>query len=54
MCKFVAVILRRNSFAQKYDGIMQTEPGEPIEIIYYDQYTPDGISKLVEKEIYTY
>ena len=54
MCKFVAVILSGNSLTQKYHGTLQTQAGEPIEIIYYDQYTPDGISKLVEKKIYTY
>ena len=54
MCKFVAVILSENSLAQKYDGTLQTQAGDLKEIIYYDQYTPDGISKLVEKEIYTY
>ena len=54
MCKSVAVILSENSLAQKYDGTLHTQAGEPIEIIYYDQYTPDGISKLEKKEIYTY
>ena len=54
MCKSVAVILSENSLAQKYDGILQTQAGEQIEIIYYDQYTPDGISRLVKKEIHTY
>ncbi len=27
---------------------------EPIEIIHYAQFFPDGISRLVKKEIYTY
>jgi hypothetical protein len=52
--KFVAVILSESSVAKQNDGILQTQSGEPIEIIYYDQYTPDGISRLVKKEIYTY
>ena len=52
--KFVAVILSEGSVAKKNDGILQTQSGEPIEIIYFDQYTPDGISRLVKKEIYTY
>lgn len=52
--KFVAVILSESSIAKEYDGILQTQAGEPIEIIYYDQYTPDGISRLIKKEIYTY
>jgi hypothetical protein len=50
--------------------MQQTQSGEPIEIIYYDQFFPDGISplrlarlakkvggeasRLVKKEIYTY
>ncbi|MDH3268989.1 MAG: hypothetical protein OEM46_09060 [Ignavibacteria bacterium] len=34
--------------------LLQPQSGEPIEIIYYDQYTPYGISRLVKKEIYTY
>ena len=50
----VAVILSENSVAKQNDGILQTQAGEPIEIIYYDQYTPDGISRLIKKEIYTY
>jgi hypothetical protein len=29
-----------------FQGILQTQSGEPIEIIYCDQYTPDGISPL--------
>ncbi|MFC2119589.1 sugar-binding protein [Bacteroidota bacterium] len=52
--KFVAVILSESSLAKQNDGILQTQSGEPIEIIYYDQYTPDGISQLIKKEIYTY
>jgi hypothetical protein len=52
--KFVAVILSESSVAKQNDGILQTQSGEPIEVIYYDQYTPDGISRLVKKEIYTY
>lgn len=52
--KFVAVILSESSPAKQNDGILQTQSGEPIEIIYYDQYTPDGLSRLVKKEIYTY
>ncbi|MCW8823430.1 MAG: hypothetical protein OQK63_05055 [Ignavibacteriaceae bacterium] len=52
--KFVAVILSESSVAKQNDGILQTQSGEPIDVIYYDQYTPDGISKLVKKEIYTY
>ena len=52
--KFVAVILSESSPAKKNDGILQTQSGEPVEIIYYDQYTPDGISRLIRKEIYTY
>jgi hypothetical protein len=52
--KFVAVILSEGSVAKQNDGFLQTQAGEPIEIIYYDQYTPDGISRLVKKEIYTY
>ena len=52
--KFVAVILSESSVAKQNDGILQTQSGEPIEIIYYDQYTPEGISRLVKKEIYTY
>jgi hypothetical protein len=52
--KFVAVILSEGSVAKQNDGILQTQSGEPIEIIYYDQYTPDGISRLVKKEISTY
>jgi hypothetical protein len=52
--KFIAVILSESSIAKQNDGILQTQSGEPIEIIYYDQYTPDGISILVKKEIYTY
>ena len=52
--KFVAVIISENSVAKKDDGILQIQSGEPVEIIYYDQYTPDGISRLVKKEIYTY
>jgi hypothetical protein len=42
--KFVAVILSESSVAKQNDGILQTQSGEPIEAIYYDQYTPDGIS----------
>jgi len=52
--KFIAVILSESSIAKQNDGILQTQSGEPIEVIYYDQYTPDGISRLVRKEIYTY
>jgi hypothetical protein len=52
--KFVAVILSESSIAKPNDGILQTQSGEPIEVIYYDQYTPDGISRLLKKEIYTY
>jgi hypothetical protein len=52
--KFVAVILSESSVAKQNDGILQTQSGEAIEVIYYDQYTPDGISRLVKKEIYTY
>jgi hypothetical protein len=52
--KFVAVILSEGSVAKQNDGLLQTQSGEPIEVIYYDQYTPDGISRLVKKEIYTY
>jgi hypothetical protein len=52
--KFVGVILSESSVAIQNDGILQTQSGEPIEVIYYDQYTPDGISRLVKKEIYTY
>ena len=52
--KFVAVILSESSVAKQNDGILQTQSGEPIEVIYYDQYTPDGISRLIKKEIYTY
>jgi len=52
--KFVATIFSENSVAQKYDGTLQTQSGEPIEIIYYDQYTPDGVSRLVRKEVFTY
>jgi hypothetical protein len=52
--KFVAVILSESSVAKQNDGILQTQSGEPIEIIYYDQYTPDGIGRLVKKEIHTY
>ncbi len=52
--KFVAVILSESSPAKKNDGILQTQSGEPVEVLYYDQYTPDGISRLVRKEIYTY
>ena len=52
--KFVAVVLSESSLAKQNNGILQTQSGEPIEIIYYDQYTPDGISRLVKKEIYTY
>jgi len=52
--KFVAVILSESSVAKQNDGILQTQSGELIEVIYYDQYTPDGISRLVKKEIYTY
>jgi hypothetical protein len=52
--KFVGTILSENSLAQKYDGILQTQSGEPIEIIYYDQYTTDGVSRLVRKEVFTY
>ena len=52
--KFVAVILSESSLAKQNDAILQTQSGEPIEIIYYDQYTPDGISRLLKKEIYTY
>ncbi len=52
--KFVAVILSESSIAKQNDGILQTQSGEPIEIIYYDQYTPDGISRLVKKEVYTF
>ncbi len=50
--------LGESSVVKQSDGILQTQSGEPIEIIYYDQYTPDGISRpagrLVKKEIYTY
>jgi len=52
--KFVAVILSESSVAKQNDGILQTQSGEPIEVIYYDQYTRDGISRLIKKEIYTY
>jgi len=52
--KFVAVILSQSSVAKQNDGILQTQSGEPTEIIYYDQYTPDGINRLAKKEIYTY
>ena len=52
--KFVGVILSESSVAKQNDGILQTQSGEPIEVIYYDQYTPDGISRLIKKEIYTY
>ena len=52
--KFVAVILTESSPAKQNDGILQIQAGEPVEVIYYDQYTPDGISRLVKKEIYTY
>jgi hypothetical protein len=52
--KFVAVILSESSVAKQNDGILQIQSGEPVEVIYYDQYTPDGISRLVKKEIYTY
>ena len=52
--KFVALILSETSVAKQNDGILQIQAGEPIEVIYYDQYTPDGISRLVKKEIYTY
>ena len=52
--KFVCVILSESSVAKQNDGILQIQSGEPVEIIYYDQYTPDGISRLVKKEIYTY
>ena len=52
--KFVAVILSESSVAKQNDGMLQTQSGEPIKVIYYDQYTPDGISRLVKKEIYTY
>jgi len=52
--KFVAVILSETSVAKQNNGILQTQAGEPIEVIYYDQYTPDGISRLVKKVIYTY
>ncbi|MDH3267481.1 MAG: hypothetical protein OEM46_01380 [Ignavibacteria bacterium] len=52
--KFVAVILSESCVAKQNDGILQTQSGEPIEVLYYDQYSPDGISRLVKKEIYTY
>jgi hypothetical protein len=52
--KFIAIILSESSVVKQNDGILQTQSGEPIEIIYYDQYTPDGISRLIKKEIYTY
>jgi hypothetical protein len=52
--KFVATILSKNSIVQQYDGILQTQSGEPVEIIYYDQYTADGVSRLMRKEVFTY
>lgn len=52
--KFVGVISSENSIAKQKDGILQIQSGEPVEIIYYDQYTPDGIGRLIKKEIFTY
>ena len=52
--KFVSVILSENSPPKQNDGILQLQSGEPVEVVYYDQYTPDGISRLVKKVIYTY
>ena len=52
--KFVSVILSENSPRKQNDGILQIQSGEPVEVVYYDQYTPDGISRLVKKVIYTY
>lgn len=52
--KFVCVILSEGSPAKQNDGALQIQAGEPVEVIYYDQYTPDGISRLTKKVIYTY
>ena len=52
--KFVAVILTESSVAKQNDGILQTQSEEPVEVIYYDQYKPDGIRRQIKKEINTY
>ncbi len=52
--KFAALIFSESSVTKRDDGILQTHSGEPVEIIYRDEYSPDGQSKLVKKTIYTY
>jgi len=47
-------ILSESSVAKQNNGVPHTQSGEPIDVIYYDQYTPDGNSRIVKKEIYNY
>jgi hypothetical protein len=52
--KFAALIISESGPAFPHDGKIQTNSGEPVEIIYRDEYTPMGHSKLVKKTIHTY
>ena len=52
--KFTAFVMSETSPVKPSDGKLQIQSGEPVEIVYLDQYTPNGFSKFVKKTIYTY
>ncbi len=52
--KFSGAIFSEYANPVPGDGLLQISSGEAVEIIYYDQFTPDAHSHLLKQTVHTY